>query len=510
MDIKVSSKSKYNNINSFKIQGFNVLYFAESVLFLILSYYFVPKLDDIVFKFNSFFQYDDFSGFWHSALYYGNGRLLGNALCILFSKNPQLFYFIEFLIVQIFCISGEKLVNIKNSKLFFLTAIILMPIQLINQISSWLCGFINYFIPTVILMLILLLIKNKSAESTLLVKILRCLTIFLLGIAEQLFVQHNAVMNLVIAITVLISFIRKKKNILEPLLLTMSNIIGCIVLFSYKLYVNYEQTWVYQYSIKTGVNYGSPIFHLDNLGQMVKTTVSNAGVFIYFYFGCMLLYTALFISILFALKNGSKIKYKKLNIVMMSLFYAGTIIVFLLYLNDDNENILYSMIVAAIFVLNFASLIYSYVKAIFIHMPNDKKVITFLLVFYGVASFTPFLINTTTGTFRGCFFAYSSFIFFTAITVDFIREKHQIPYRRTMLIFAVIGCIVCSAYIPAYAVQKEIYNYKAENYQTQYYLPKADRALVDSDSMWGYAQGNVKHEFIEPSKLKNQFSSRYD
>ena len=116
--INTKSVKSYNG--DIKNAGGRLLYIIESLLFLLLCCFFVPKIDDIIFKYNEFFQFNDLKGFIHSAVYYGNGRFLGNGLGILFSKIPKVFYFIEFISVQLFCFLAEKLTEIKNAKNYFM------------------------------------------------------------------------------------------------------------------------------------------------------------------------------------------------------------------------------------------------------------------------------------------------------------------------------------------------------------------------------------------------------
>lgn len=470
----------------------NILYIVESLLFLVLCFFFVPKIDDVIFKYNEFFQFTDFKGFLHSTVYYGNGRFLGNGLCILFSRIPKIFYFVEFALVQVFCFAVEKLTEIKNSKNYFLMVFILQPIFFVNQVESWLCGFINYFVPTLLLVIILIILKKCAGDISKPKRVFSCVAVVILGLAEQLFVQHNAVMNLVIAVTVLIIFIRKKKSILESVLLIISNIAGCILLFGYKYYVDYEQTWVYKYTEPQGTT----ILSLNSIGEMVKVLVSNIGIFVYTYFACIAVYTILMAVILHIDKKDKSIKLKKLNVLLMLLYYPIAAIVFVLHLLDKLTVMRYAVVIAVFFVLNLIGFGYSFIKAVFLKMPVRLKITSAIVLFYALASVVPFLIYTTSGAFRGIWFAYTLVCLFTLIAADFARREYEFKFEKQLFVFSICACIVTACYIPAYAVQREIYNYKAENYKTEYYLPSASRVLVDQDMAWDYAEGNIEHEFI--------------
>lgn len=491
------SKGMLERVNSSKY--LNIVYIIESLLFLGLCFFFVPKIDDVIFKYNEFFQFTDFKGFIHSTVYYGNGRFLGNGLCILFSRVPEIFYFVEFVFVQIFCFAVEKLTEIKNSKIYFMMVFLLQPIFFVKQIESWLCGFINYFIPILLLVFILFILKKCSSEQSKAKRALNCIAMLLLGFAEQLFVQHNAVMNFVIAVTVLVIFIRKKKSVLEPVLLIISNAAGCVLLFGYKYYIDFEQTWVYKYIDQTQ---GNTILSLNGIGEMAKILVSNIGIFVYVYFASIVIYTILMAVILHMDKKDKSIKFKKLNIFLMLLYYPAAAIVFVLCLMDKLMVMRYAIVIAGLFALNLIGFGYSFIKAVFLKMPIKLQITSAFVFLYGLASAVPFLIYTTLGAFRGIWFAYTFFCLFTLIVADFARKEYNFNFEKQLFIFSICACVVCACYIPAYAVQRQIYNYKAENYKTEYYLPAASRVLVDQDMAWDTAEGNIEHKFIPYKEFK--------
>lgn len=485
-------------MESKKSYNLNVLYIVESVIFLVLCCFFTPKIDDIIFHFDEFFRFTNFKELVQQTLYYGNGRLLGNGFGILFSKIPEVFYFVEFVLVQIFCFSAEKLTEIKNSRVYFMTVFLLQPIFFVKQVESWLCGFINYFVPILLLVFILLILKKCGSEQSKAKRLFSCVGIVVLGFAEQLFVQHNAVMNLVIAVTVLVLFIRKKKNVLEPVLLIISNIAGLALLLGYNYYIDFEQTWVY----KNDVELGTLIFSLDSISEMVKVLVSNIGIFVYVYFASIVIYTIMMAVILHMDKKDKTIKFKKLNVCLMALYYPASLMVFVLCLLDKLTVMRYAVLIAGLFALNIIGFLYSFIKAVFLKMPVKLRIISALTLFYALASAVPFLVYAILGAYRGIWLTYTLLCLFVLIVADFARNEYGFKFEKQLFIFSVCSCVVTACYIPAYAVQKQIYNYKAENYKTEYYLPASDQVLVDQDLAWRFAEGNIDHEFIPYKEFK--------
>lgn len=377
----------------------------------------------------------------------------------------------------------------------------LEPIFFVNQVESWLCGFVNYFFPILLLVFILLLLKINSSKISKVRRTINCIAVFILGIAEQLFVQHNAVINFVIAATVLVLFICKKKSLAEPVLLVISNIIGCALLFGYKFYIDFERTWVYKYIDHQ--TQGSTVFSLDSLGEKIKLLVSNIGTFIYAYFACVVIYTTLLSVILHMDKEDKSIKLKKLNVFLMLLYYPTAVFVLVLYVMDKNQDMRYAIVIAGLFALNAIGFVYSFIKAVFIKMPLKLKITSAIILLYAIASVAPFLIYTTTGAFRGIWFAYMLVSLFVLLIADFSRREYNFYFDKSVAIFSICACVATAVYIPAYAVQRQIYNYKAENYKTEYYLPAASRVLVDQDMAWEYAEDVIIHEFIPYKEFNN-------
>ena len=51
-----------------RLSKFDIVYIVESLAFLVLCLFFVPKIDDVIFKYNEFFQYNDFKEFLNSVI----------------------------------------------------------------------------------------------------------------------------------------------------------------------------------------------------------------------------------------------------------------------------------------------------------------------------------------------------------------------------------------------------------------------------------------------------------
>ena len=78
------------------------IWLMEILLLFILSAFFVPTVDDLIFRFS--FEYHSVREFLHYVIYYGNGRLLGNAFVLFFSRHTALFYALQTILFAVFSV----------------------------------------------------------------------------------------------------------------------------------------------------------------------------------------------------------------------------------------------------------------------------------------------------------------------------------------------------------------------------------------------------------------------
>src|SRR5699024_2493618 len=171
-----------------------------------------------------------------------NGRYLSNILEIILTRNDVLRYLIItiFTISLIFLIS--KLYDNKDKTTFFLlafTLIMLMPVDMYSQTIGWTAGFVNYVVSLVLLLIYLVITKNIYSEKTLSYPRWLWMLLIPLGILTQLVVEHVSLFVIVIAFYVLIySYVKFKKIFIEHFVYFVSVIIGSIIMFTNKAYIN--------------------------------------------------------------------------------------------------------------------------------------------------------------------------------------------------------------------------------------------------------------------------------
>lgn len=83
------------------------MFALEIIVLFVMSSFFIPTVDDLIFKFQ--FEYHSISEFINYVVYYGNGRVLGNAMLLFFSNHTGLFYALQAVLTVALAVIVEKL-----------------------------------------------------------------------------------------------------------------------------------------------------------------------------------------------------------------------------------------------------------------------------------------------------------------------------------------------------------------------------------------------------------------
>lgn len=333
------------------------------------------------------------------------------------------------------------------------------------------------------------------------IRLLRALCLIILGFTAQLYVQHNAIMNIVIIAIVCIIKKHKGKPLLEAIATLLSTIAGAVPLFAYDLYIDKAKTWTYNYiySVNPDSSDASTILSSGSVGYMIRMLISNAGVLIFCFLGCMFLHFTINYVIYKIDKRDNKIQHRAITYSLIALFYPMSITAFILYAVDRMNDIKLLAPVCFITAISVIATIYAMVKCLC--SIDKKQLITIGVIFaLGLFSYTPFLLYTTTGAFRGCEFFYIAFTICVALIMKFGLSEDEYNSFISCKAIASVVAVITIIYIIAYGNQLSIYNYKLNNYKTEYYLPRASRVLVDQDMCWSYAKDNIEHEFVDNMK----------
>lgn len=191
-------------------KGFIVLLFA--VMFAVLSViiHFNPILVDD-YEFLSY-NCQSIGEAINYALCYGNGRFLGNLGAILLAPHTIIAAVFKAFTVSLLSILLPKIFNATKKTTYLLSCLLILtvPEKMFAQVHAWNCGNVNYILPIILAILCLLLIKAKDTGRLALA--IKCFGIFVFGFCSQLFMEHNTLFNLLVAVSLFGYFLIKRKQ----------------------------------------------------------------------------------------------------------------------------------------------------------------------------------------------------------------------------------------------------------------------------------------------------------
>lgn len=173
-----------------------------------------------------------------------NGRYLGNTIGILLSMTYKLDYLKP--IRGIFMGSGifilillcSKLSDLDIDKSFIISTLLILiaPVSIYREVYSWTSAYVNYLVPSVLFLAILLILDNCINKKTK-INYQDIIFIGLLGISCQLFMENITIYIFSFSLILLIISYFKYKNILKlTMTLCINSLIGMVIMFSCKGY----------------------------------------------------------------------------------------------------------------------------------------------------------------------------------------------------------------------------------------------------------------------------------
>ncbi len=468
----------------------NGLFIAESILLFILCSLFVPACDDIIFRFDEFFQFSSAGEFAHAVLYYGNGRVMGNSLLLIFSRAPQVFYALQFVLLIAFSFLLERLLEIKNLREYTLCIVALAPLPLFKECVAWMSAVINYFIPVFLLVLTALIVKKCFTKNS--ITVWQGAGLFVLGFIGELFVEHYAILNIICTVLLFIFLKVKKKKSAPALILLVSEVLGAGLLFTYKLYVDITKTWSYNNS----GTYRRLIIDEGSLGGMIKFAVTNVSYLVFVYATAIAVFTLLFAVCIHSAK-GKKIKAKPVLCLMSSMYYP--LCAFCVYFQIKQITTTKVALVAGVLVaVTAVGILGLLVQTVWQDLSKNQRFTVLFFTFIAVLYFSPFLLVQPC-SYRNCFMTYLILAVLVYYIADIERRQNGFAFEGFNTGLKIVTVAVICIYIGFYNYEKNtIYKYKIENYQSEYYLPKANSRLVYA----GESHWPGEHKFVDYEDLK--------
>ena len=479
-----------------KQAGGQIVFALEIILFIVLSFFFVPKNDDLIFMYR--FQINSFSDIIYNALYYGNGRILGNFFGFVFSLNYQIFYFVEGFLLAFIAWSTERIIELKNSRLIIMALFILQPICSFIETTSWISGFTNYVLPICFICAGLLFLKQyeKHKNGFLLFPIV------IVGVCGQLFSEHTTIMNVLIILYIII-FIKLRNKATYSML--FSTIFGAGIMFLYNKYIDFSLTWV----ASRGEEYRRTIFSVPFKEWLINIFFTNIRFALVAFNSLFFLFFILFY-LLFNVVKKTECRIYKIKVITALAFYVISLIIVNIWIfcyGDDFitgefgvRDILFFvsaavlMISMVIYLTITIKLLY---KLIFVMLDKKNRVriigMSALLVF----SYAPFLFVAPSG-YRCSFLM--TFIM-VCVFVELFKHFYLIYGIGIDVPIYLVSGITCAAMIVltlSYIPQKKAFNYRVQYYEVSDYLPNEENEFLNHK--WDLAvfdqKAGFEHKYI--------------
>lgn len=451
--------TKFEKIKSDEASGgFVALLFAVMFVALAIVFYFVPFASDDW----EFFSYNckTLSQAAKYSLHYGNGRFLGNLGGIFLAQHPILATLYKSFSISLLgallpiAFSAKKKVTYLMSYFLLLT----IPAKMFAQVFSWNCGNVNYITPIVLLITGILIIKSNINNKFDL--IIKCIVIFILGISQQLYIEHNSVVNVCIAIFIFLYCVYKKIN--QKGLLSMfwlfSNFIGLFLLFFIPKLIGNNM-------IKNMDEYHK--VNLHSLSEIKRSVIEN-GITVSSHLASLLIITVIMYLLCYLVlkKANTKTKFKALllkvlksfNVVCSSFSVFYTLIGSSVELFSKSRKILWLICIgAALEVLIFL---------LSITLFSDdwsSKFIGFCCLMITGLSLVPLLVVNPIG-WRNTFFAVSTIIFLVLFEFEKAVEDKSLELKRFLrsslaICISVVLIYVGIVMIDVHDCSEEMINY---------------------------------------------------
>lgn len=383
------------NKNLSKKTGANKTYLLiAAAVFAALSVilYFSPKCSD-----DYYFLSINFSSIkeaLNAALYYGNGRLLGNLGAIYLLKHPVAFALIKAGVISAIAVLIPRIINADRQKsvedyLFSITMILGVAPAIFAEVFKWYSGFQNYVPPLLILLILTKIWMSQKVDEKAVIPF-AALAFLVLGFCAQLYIEHNTFLNVVVSLFALIySIVKlKKKRIISFVWFIASSAGAAAMILIPKVFYD-ENNLVSKYrSVKT-----------NSLGDLLSNAVrSSVQIFRYFSENALLLCVLCVLSFFILRKTKELWKNQKFYsfINVFNIFLFCCVIVNLIICSETVAAVFfpkYYTVSISDFVFVPLLLIFVVFGIAVFHIPDVKvKIISLVCVITAAVSVAPLLV----------------------------------------------------------------------------------------------------------------------
>lgn len=417
--------------------------------FLGMFFFMLPIMDVFVFYRESGGAEWTLSGVLNSALYYGNGRFLGNVFLYLLSHNFEVAVLVVSLTLLCIVFSMNMLLFDNRYETIFLVAILVaIPGEgMIRELYYMLASFLNYVFPIALILLSMVLIQQSQVKAVKgRIRVIMDLLVMALLYAACLFSENTSIALLATAIVYLGYRFFVDKRLTIPLLLQgISVFLGVATMFLIPPLTGTAHKLDYYRGVST------------TLFALIDQCIGNYIAFATYFSTCIPVIVLLSVGFAFMVKTECASLRSYGFLITISILYPVACIGFsILDANIVRMNWLYLMHVVLLSLLIVGILLASF------HI-HDKRRRIIILAFITVVFFSiaPMMVVTLYG-YRTY---YTTFISVLVFALYLIREYCPVSMRRFFIESnAMKGAFIRSSllvfvFASAFLFQQTMYNF---------------------------------------------------
>lgn len=373
------TREKYNG------KLFGILFFVLVFAFFFLVMWFSPfASDDIEFRAKNLHSFKDI---FQNALYYGNGRLLGNISVYYLVNNKLVGSLIRAVVLSLIVVLLPLVINMKTPIGYALSFFLVVSVnpEVFGQVFSWASGFSNYVFPILLGIINFAIIEAvEKEECKKVLGILGSLAVFVSGLCAQLFVENTSTTFVLLSFALLFNGIKRRQKFLGARIAWLiSSLLGMLVMVSIPKAFFREGNRTIGYR-----GFGG-----DSVLEAVKNAVKSVGVILHTYAGCVFISLAVLIFIILIAKKQEGLKLKVYLLVSSSLAEA-----FILFASFTRQNKWYGLSISDTIISYYSSglwaliLIVNFIIGIHLISDIDVKRKSLFCMFFSAVSVVQLVI----------------------------------------------------------------------------------------------------------------------
>lgn len=352
------------------------------------------------------------------ALYYGNGRFLGNLGVLVLIDNTLLRVIVKTLVVGLSVLLTCLLLNNKSksmSGIVFLLFIGMCP-GLFGETIVWTSGMQNYFPPILCMLLCVYIMRNYKQEQTVIKRVVSMALVFILGVCGQLFIEHSTLINGAVAFALVIyAFKSQKFKRLISIIYLLATGIGAAIMILIPKWFYLPHPWE---------NYQS--FNLGNVKELFISVLDNGTVIQDVLSQSILLLFILSLSFLLVLRQRKKEKKGKGLLLCKGAQYVLVfypifcVIKFVLYNFELAAYFgpVFKLFCIGLLLLYFGALLYSCLQI----KPKETRQTMLVMLGFVFLSIVPLLVVNPVSK-RNILHGYVFLIFFGVTLLQYVKEN---------------------------------------------------------------------------------------